>query len=1159
MDVKINTQDLTSEVERLRKELHHVTQNRNDLLIHKQQLDAIMDNAPLEMSLKDREGRFIRVNKKFEALFQVKNENLVGMLPPMAHDPKLAATSRKQDLSVLNSGVAEWCEEIVELGNEDQSRSLLTTKFPVFSIDGKVDGLGAIVTDFTEVLATKKKLREHNALFSQAVQLDNAGHWEWDEITDCYITFSEQYANIHGMTSKQMLEIDSIEKALKLVCDDDRERYKQVIGEAVEKKQGWSIEYCYYKAGQRIYLHEIGRLVLDDYGVIVKTAGTIQDITKIRQVEEALLRSHALYHQAETMGNMGHFCWDLVKNKLISCSDQFALIFGMTAPEAIDYFISSEAEMNVIHPADKEYFRQGAYDSKGAHTKIDLEYKIITASGDTRHVYTRSELTFDNDGAPLQSFGTVQDITERKQVELRDKSRTKILELITSGQSLPVILEAIVHVVEQDNPAMLCSVLLLDDAGQHLLCGTAPSLPDSYTEAIHGMEIGVGAGSCGTAAFVNERVIVDDIQTHPYWVTFKALATKAKLGACWSEPIRSTKGEVLGTFAIYHHDIHNPTEADIDSIEQAAGFASIAIEKTKANSILTASEDRLRLALTVTKQSWFDLDIQTGAVLTSPEYAKLLGYDPDEFQSDLQEWQDNLHPDDRDAVMAAYQNGLSQSNVFSMEYRRRTKNGDWLWLNSTAEVSGWNSSQQPLRMIGIHTDITERKEAEQKLERIAHYDLLTSLPNRTLLLDRLNQAMVQCQYSNQSLTIALLDLDGFKAVNDTHDHHVGDELLIAVSQRMTAAMREGDTLARIGGDEFVAIMNNLDEFGDSEPILERLLKAAAEPVTVGDAVMQVSVSIGVTFYPQDGVDADLLIRHADQAMHVAKQAGKNRYHLFDVAQDNVMKIQRQSIGDIRSAMGRSEFVLHYQPKVNMNTGEVVGAEALIRWQHPERGLVPPLSFLPAIEGHAISLELGEWVIDTALNQISQWCNMGLQMPVSVNISAYQLQYDNFTTRLAALLEAHPEVNPHYLELEILETSALNDIRKVSDTMNACLDLGVRFALDDFGTGYSSLTYLKRLPAHLIKIDQSFVRGMLEDADDLSIVEGVVGLAKAFQLEVIAEGVETIDHGLSLLQLGCELAQGYGIARPMPAGNLPEWALNWKADDDWLAINLTEAS
>jgi diguanylate cyclase (GGDEF)-like protein/PAS domain S-box-containing protein len=1031
MDVKINTQNLTSEVERLRKELHNVTQHRNDLLIHKQQLDAIMDNVPLEVSLKDREGRFIRVNKKFENLFHIKSEDLVGMLPSTAHGPKQAATSRKQDLSVLNSGVAEWCEEIAELNNEDHSRSLSTIKFPIFNTDGKVDGLGAIVRDITEGLVTKEKLREHNALFSQA----------------------------------------------------------------------------------------------------------------------------------ETMGNMGHFCWDLVKNKLISCSDQFALIFDMTAPEAIDYFISSEAQMNVIHPADKEYFRQGAYDSKGAHTKIDLEYKIITASGDTRHVYTRSELTFDNDGTPSQSFGTIQDITKRKKVELRDKSRTNVLELITSGGSLPEILEAIVHVVEQDNPAMLCSVLLLDDVGQHLLSGAAPSLPDFYNETIHGIEIGMGAGSCGTAAFINERVIVDDIQTHPYWVPYKTLASKAKLGACWSEPIRSTKGKVLGTFAIYHHDIHNPTEADIDSIEQAAGFASIAIEKTQANSILTSSENRLRLALAVTKQGWFDLNVQTGAVLTSPEFSKLLGYDQAECHSDFQGWQDSLHPDDHDAVMAAYQNGLSQGSVFSTEYRRRTKNENWLWFNTTAEIIEWSSSQQPLKMIGIHTDITERKEAEKKLERIAHYDLLTSLPNRVLLLDRLSQSMVQCQHPNQSLTIALLDLDGFKAVNDTHDHHVGDELLIVVSQRLKAALREGDTLARIGGDEFVAVMTDLDKTGGSEPVLERLLKAAAEPVTVGDAVMQVSASIGVTFYPQDGVDADLLIRHADQAMHVAKQAGKNRYHLFDIAQDNLIKVQRQSIGDIRSALGRREFVLHYQPKVNMHTGKVVGVEALIRWQHPERGLVPPLAFLPAVEGHAISLELGEWVIDTALSQISQWRSMGLQVPVSVsvNISAYQLQSGNFTTRLAALLSAHPEVNPHYLELEILETSALNDIRKVSDTMNSCLDLGVRFALDDFGTGYSSLTYLKRLPAHLIKIDQSFVLGMLEDADDLSIVEGVVSLAKAFQIEVIAEGVETIDHGLALLQLGCDLAQGYGIARPMPADDFPEWALSWKADETWQARDLIEAN
>jgi EAL domain-containing protein (putative c-di-GMP-specific phosphodiesterase class I) len=234
----------------------------------------------------------------------------------------------------------------------------------------------------------------------------------------------------------------------------------------------------------------------------------------------------------------------------------------------------------------------------------------------------------------------------------------------------------------------------------------------------------------------------------------------------------------------------------------------------------------------------------------------------------------------------------------------------------------------------------------------------------------------------------------------------------------------------------------------------------------------------------------------------------------------------------------------------MHTGEVIGAEALIRWQHPVRGLVPPLEFLPTIDGHAVSLELGEWVIDTALSQINHWRNIGVNLSISVNISAYQLQQRNFSTRLASLLAAHPEVPPHCLELEILETSVLSDISQVFDTMSACHDLGVCFALDDFGTGYSSLTHIKRLPAYLIKIDQSFVRDMLEDVDDLAIVESVIGLAKTFKREVIAEGVETIEHGVALLKLGCELAQGYGIARPMTASDIPEWVSNWKTDDSW---------
>jgi EAL domain-containing protein (putative c-di-GMP-specific phosphodiesterase class I) len=363
-------------------------------------------------------------------------------------------------------------------------------------------------------------------------------------------------------------------------------------------------------------------------------------------------------------------------------------------------------------------------------------------------------------------------------------------------------------------------------------------------------------------------------------------------------------------------------------------------------------------------------------------------------------------------------------------------------------------------------------------------------------------------------------------------------------------LREGDTLARIGGDEFVVVMVDLDQAQDCEPLLLRLLKVSSDPVAVDGVTLQVSASIGVTFYPTDNVDADKLIRHADQAMYLAKQVGKNRYHIFDVAHDEAIKTQQEGVEQIRRALDQREFVLFYQPKVNMKSGEVMGAEALIRWQHPQRGLLPPGSFLPATQDHIISVELGEWVVDTALAQMEQWYEAGLKIPISVNVGALQLQHGDFSARLAELLARHPKVKPNDLELEILETSALIDITQVSNLMKACQKLGVRFALDDFGTGYSSLIYLKRLPAELLKIDQGFVRDMLEDPDDLAIVQGVIGLAKAFRREVIAEGVETIEHGNLLLSLGCELAQGYGIARPMPAGEFPAWMASWRPDAAW---------
>jgi diguanylate cyclase (GGDEF)-like protein/PAS domain S-box-containing protein len=739
---------------------------------------------------------------------------------------------------------------------------------------------------------TKDDLQKINSLFNRAEQFSKAGYWVWDEIADRYISCSEQFASIYGMTAKQIVEtVTNLEEDKFRVSEEDRERYKQALDLARESKQGWDIEYCYYKSGQRVYLHEIGELVLDDHGVIIKTLGTVQDITSVKEKEFALT-------------------------------------------QATKAALEVNRELTFQKHALDEHAIVSIADAAGDITYVNDKFCAISG-------YDREELLSNNHKIV-------------KSDEHSDAFFMDMWKTISSGHTW--------H---------------------------------------------------GEIKNVNKT-------GRDYWVKTTIVPT-------------------------------------LDDMGKPFQYVGIRTEIT---------EDKKRVA-----------------EIADSKAELILANEEKEIQSD---------------------------------------------------------------------ELDLAKKHRVQLEHIAHYDILTNLPNRSLLADRLSQAMLQCNRNQQSLAVVFLDLDGFKAVNDLHGHQVGDKLLIALSLRMNETLRKSDTLARFGGDEFVAVLVGLAKVEDCEPLLERLLLAASEPVTVGDVVFNVSASIGVTLYPQDSVNADQLMRHADQAMYAAKESGKNRYQLFDAAQDSAIKIQQQSIGDVRSALSRREFVLHYQPKVNMHTGDVIGVEALIRWQHPVRGLVPPLEFLPGIEGHAISLELGEWVIDTALRQIIHWRSMGVDLPISVNISAYQLQQANFIKRLSTLLAAHPEVDPHYLELEILESSVLSDISQVFDTMNVCHELGVHFSLDDFGTGYSSLTHIKRLPAYLIKIDQSFVRDMLEDIDDLAIVESVVGLAKTFKREVIAEGVETIEHGVALLQLGCELAQGYGIARPMTAGDIPEWISNWKADDSWQA-------
>ncbi len=456
--------------------------------------------------------------------------------------------------------------------------------------------------------------------------------------------------------------------------------------------------------------------------------------------------------------------------------------------------------------------------------------------------------------------------------------------------------------------------------------------------------------------------------------------------------------------------------------------------------------------------------------------------------------------------------------------------------------------------IHLFSDITQIKQQQQALELMAHYDPLTSLPNRVLFADRFSQAIARARRDRSLLAVCYFDLDGFKLINDRLGHDAGDRLLVEVANRTRSGLREEDSVSRLGGDEFALLLGDIASREHCEQAVQRLHQAIAQSYVIDGEEVHVAASIGVTLYPQDDADPDVLLRHADQAMYQAKLAGRNRISFYDPAQDQQARQHHDRMQRLEAALAHGEFLLHYQPKVDMKSGSVVGVEALIRWQHPERGLLPPGEFLPTLEGTHMEIALGNWVIEQALQQIGQWRRDGLEIGVSVNVSPYHLQAPGFFADLEAALARHPDIHSRALELEVLESSAMDQLAEIGRIIDACHNLlGVPFTLDDFGTGYSSLSHMRHLQATAVKIDQSFVRDMVDDPDDFAIVEGVIGLCRAFRREAVAEGVETAAHGQILISMDCCLGQGYAIARPMPAQQLPAWIRQWQPLPEWAAL------
>ncbi len=562
--------------------------------------------------------------------------------------------------------------------------------------------------------------------------------------------------------------------------------------------------------------------------------------------------------------------------------------------------------------------------------------------------------------------------------------------------------------------------------------------------------------------------------------------------------------------------------------------------------VVRESEDRLARVQRAARIGSWDWDIQTDVLQLSEEACQMLGLAPEEAVIARERFLDLVNSADRNKVTTAFADALRSNEAYSISYRVSRSDGRDCVVQELAEPVV-DDSGKPVRFCGTVKDITEREKAENQIRKLAYYDALTGLPNRQQFREQAGQAVTAARRVGTKMALIYLDLDHFKRINDTLGHTQGDMLLRGVSKALTSIVRGTDivakvdvetsvssSLARLGGDEFTIMLTGLSRSESAARVAKRIQEALSRPLKLDDREYVVTGSMGIAIYPDDGEDVDILLRNADIAMYAAKEEGRNTYRFFS-EEMNARMLERLALeSDLRRALERDELVLHFQPQVEALTGKIVALEALVRWQHPQRGLLPPLDFIGIAEETGLIIPLGEWVMRTACGQAVAWREAGFApMRVSVNVSGRQLTQSDLVTTVKQVLDA-TRLAGEYLELELTESSLMTDVEATTQTLWGLKQTGLSLSVDDFGTGYSSMNYLKRFPLDALKIDRSFVQDLTVDANDAAITKAVIAMAKALDLSTVAEGVEEEEQLEFLVDEGCDLIQGFLISRPIPA-------------------------
>lgn len=834
------------------------------------------------------------------------------------------------------------------------------------------------------------------------------------------------------------------------------------------------------------------------------------DITERKRTEQELRHHQRTLSQAQQVAHIGSWDWDIVSNQ-VTWSAELYRIYGI-APE--QHAATFEAYLDLVHPQDRQRVRQTIERALRNHQPFEFEERIVRADGSVRNLLSRGIVDLDDAGQAIHMLGACQDITERHRVKQLEAGQHEILAGIAGQQPLKQSLEQIALLHEAMNPDALCSILLLDDSRRHVIEGAAPSLPEAFNQSLYGLEVGSAHGSCGTAVWRRERVVVADIATHPYWENYKSLALVYGLKACWSTPMFGANGEVLGTFAVYFHVPREPRPEELYSIDRMLPVTAIAIEGEQRNRFLLERNRFFEMSMEI----FCIIDPKSQRLVQfNPSLQRVTGYSAEELKS--RSYRDFLRlENDGPDLDPMSQLDASGQRIHDFVTRCLCSDGGERQLEWASFVA------QDELVYAVARDITDRRRIEAELAYASSHDPVTGLPHHLLLEHALAEVLRQPAVP---VSVLVIGLDRFQMVNASVGHPTGDDVLQRLAIRLQWALGGRGRISRFAGDEFVLTVAGLSP-ADVQKLAERLREAVAEPIEGHDYRLLLTASVGISHSPEHGSDAKSLLRRAEAAMNQAKQEGRDRTCEFSQAQMQKLEDRLLLGNHLRDAIRLDELTLHYQPQHDAASGRLTGFEALLRWNSRQLGEVPPDRFIPIAEALGLMPEIGEWVLHAACRQIREWLERGHgDFTVAVNVSAQQLQRPGLVGQVAGALQRY-RVPPAMLDIEITESSFMENVWRVQRTLAELKALGIRLSLDDFGTGYSSLAYLKQFPIDKLKIDQSFIRGLPDDSADTAIVRAIITVAHELRMSVAAEGVATAVQANFLIAEGCDELQGYHL-------------------------------